>query len=81
MAASSGYVAQVDETICSVCSKCKEVCPFNAIDVEETSLVICEKCLGCGVCVGQCPEGAMMLLRDEKKGVPMDIKLFAKKTV
>ncbi len=79
MAASSGYVAQVDDTICSACSNCEDACPFDAIDVAETAVVSWEKCLGCSVCTGQCPEGAITLMRDEKKGVPMDVRLLAGK--
>jgi Pyruvate/2-oxoacid:ferredoxin oxidoreductase delta subunit len=78
MAASSGYVAQVDDSLCSACSLCEEACPFNAIGMEETAQVSWEKCLGCGVCVGQCPEAALTLVREEKKGVPMDAKLLQK---
>lgn len=80
MAASSGYVARVDEALCSACSRCEEACPFDAIDVEDTAVVRWEKCLGCGVCVGQCTGGAVTLIRDEKKGVPMDIRIMAGKS-
>ncbi len=75
--ASSGYVAQVDETLCAACATCEDACPFKAIQVNETSVVNWEACMGCGVCVGQCPDEAMSLVRDERKGVPMDVRLLA----
>ena len=77
MMASSGYVAQVDETLCVACDTCKDACPFRAIQVDGTAVVKWEACMGCGVCVGQCPNKAMSLVRDEKKGVPFDVRLLA----
>ena len=77
MVASSGYVAQVDETLCTGCSTCEEACPFEAIQMNETAIVNREVCMGCGVCVGQCPNEAMSLVRDERKGMPLDIRLLA----
>jgi heterodisulfide reductase subunit A-like polyferredoxin len=75
--ASSGYVAQVDETLCTACATCEDACPFEAIHVNETSIVNWEACMGCGVCVGQCPDEAVSLVRDERKGMPLDMRLLA----
>lgn len=74
--APSGYVARVDETLCAACSTCEGSCPFEAIQVDETAVVTWEACMGCGVCVGQCPNEAMTLVRDERKGVPLDVRLL-----
>ena len=30
--------------------------------------------MGCGVCVSQCPNDALSLTRDERKGIPLDVK-------
>jgi Pyruvate/2-oxoacid:ferredoxin oxidoreductase delta subunit len=35
-----------------------------------------ELCMGCGVCVEQCPTQAMTLVRDEKKGIPLDVRVL-----
>jgi ferredoxin len=35
--------------------------------------LIYEKCMGCGVCVSKCEQGALSLVRDEAKGVPLEI--------
>ena len=75
MLASSGYVAQVDEKLCAACSTCEDACPFSAVKVDTTAEVNWEACMGCGVCVGQCPNEAMLLVRDERKGVPLDVRL------
>lgn len=75
--ASSGFVAHVDEKICEACATCEEACPFGAIQVNGTAVVNWEACMGCGVCVGQCPNEAMSLVRDERKGTPLDVQLLA----
>jgi Pyruvate/2-oxoacid:ferredoxin oxidoreductase delta subunit len=74
MVASSGYVAQVDELGCIACGDCEEACPFDAVHVNGTSIVEWEKCMGCGVCVGQCQTETMTLVRDERKGIPLDVR-------
>lgn len=53
-------VPKVDESKCSFCGRCKEVCAFNAIAVlEDTVLVFPELCHGCGACSFLCPEKAI----------------------
>lgn len=75
--ASSGYVAQVDGSLCTTCGACVEVCPFGALSLDEVVSVNWDKCMGCGVCTGQCPTEGLALVRDERKGVPMDVRLLA----
>ena len=77
--ASSGYVAQVDASLCTACKACEDACPFRAIQVDDVSVVDWEACMGCGVCVGQCPNEAIALTRDERKGVPLDVRLLGEK--
>lgn len=74
--ASSGYVARINESSCSSCAACQNACPFKAIEMNGRAQVKWESCMGCGVCSGQCPQGAISLVRDERKGVPMDVRLF-----
>ena len=78
--ASSGYVAQVDESLCTACKACEDACPFGAIQVNEISVVNWDTCVGCGVCAGQCPNRAMLIVRDEKKGIPLDVRLLAQES-
>jgi heterodisulfide reductase subunit A len=55
----------VDETKCSGCRMCENVCEYKAIEMVEDesgklhSHVIPEVCKGCGVCVATCPSGAI----------------------
>ncbi|MDP8218290.1 MAG: ATP-binding protein [Candidatus Theseobacter exili] len=53
-------VPEVDETLCSFCGKCQEVCVYNAIAViKDHVLVFSELCHGCGSCTYFCPFGAI----------------------
>jgi ferredoxin len=77
MVASSGYVAQVNAAACEACTACQGVCPFEAVRVNGSAVVNRETCMGCGVCVGRCPAEAITLDRDERKGIPLDVRLLA----
>lgn len=78
--ASSGYVARVEPAQCKACGRCQTACPFEAVRVDAHAAVRWEACLGCGVCVDQCPEGALSLIRDPRKGFPLDVRLLGHKT-
>jgi MinD superfamily P-loop ATPase len=53
-------IPQVDETRCTFCGRCAEVCQFHAIAViGRHTLVFPELCHGCGSCHLNCPEGAI----------------------
>lgn len=74
MLASSGYIAQVDATLCAGCGTCADHCQFRAITVPDGRAVVdVTACMGCGVCVSHCPEAALSLVRGENKGVPLEI--------
>jgi len=74
---SSGYVAVVDNKKCGGSHCCIKICPFNAIKASQDGVEIIEKkCMGCGVCVDKCPNGALRLERDEKKPVPLDVRML-----
>lgn len=78
MVASSGYVAQIDMERCALCDDCVEACPFLAITRTDEAIVHnWERCLGCGVCEVKCATGAITMLRDERKGVPLDVRMLA----
>ena len=82
MLISSGYVAQVDETLCASCGTCVSYCQFRAISKNGSSMVSTSACMGCGVCVSKCPEGAITLVRDPAKGEPLEIqKLIAEAAI
>jgi len=50
----------VDETLCTHCGRCAEVCEYHAIAViGKKILVFPELCHGCGSCTLNCPEKAI----------------------
>ena len=54
--------ASVDETRCSGCRICNDLCPYNAISFHEDRMVTRINpalCQGCGTCVAACPAGAI----------------------
>jgi len=53
-------VPEVDETKCSLCEKCSEICQFKAIvRIAESILTFPELCHSCGGCWAVCPEEAI----------------------
>jgi Fe-S-cluster-containing hydrogenase component 2 len=50
------------------------MCPFDAITFESSYPEIdFEACMGCGVCVRHCPEGALELVLEPAKGIPLEM--------
>ncbi len=76
--APSGYAARVDRELCSGCGACAGACHFEAIEMdgENRSLTVYSRCMGCGICVEACAAGARSLVRDERKGLPLDIRVL-----
>jgi MinD superfamily P-loop ATPase len=53
-------IPRVDETKCTYCGKCAEVCAYNAIAVVSRKVLIFPQlCHGCGACSHLCPESAI----------------------
>ena len=53
-------VPEIDESSCTLCRKCMDICRFKAITIlGETILVFPELCHSCGGCVQICPENAV----------------------
>jgi len=53
-------------TVCSQCGECIDVCSVGAISRDKKGIVRINKklCVGCFMCVGFCPEQAMMMHGD-----------------
>jgi len=44
---------------CKQCGTCEEVCPVDAIRVEEQPEINREECIGCSICTIECPHGTL----------------------
>ncbi len=69
------FVRETDEDACTGCGECADVCPVDAVVMEEDLPRIDPQwCIGCGVCVSRCPAGAAkLILRPDKTGeLPAD---------
>jgi Pyruvate/2-oxoacid:ferredoxin oxidoreductase delta subunit len=78
MVAPSGYLSQVDAVGCTGCGICADACPFDALTMDGAlPAVNWGACMGCSVCEGQCPETAISMVRDERKGIPLDVRTLA----
>jgi ferredoxin len=51
------YVVNRDR--CTGCGACGDVCPAEAVTIEDGKAVIGMECTGCGACPRVCPEGAI----------------------
>lgn len=47
--------------LCTKDCLCLYVCPTGASDTEN-SIIDTEKCIGCGICAGACPSGAISMV-------------------
>ncbi len=55
--------ALVDEDACWGCGLCADLCPHEAVRMEDRRpRVSAEKCKSCGLCVSSCPSYAMDLM-------------------
>jgi heterodisulfide reductase subunit A-like polyferredoxin len=77
MLAPSGYLAKVDQGICSACFECEPFCQFGALSrILDSILIDRDLCMGCGICTSKCPMGAIKLHLEPEKGIPLEIFSF-----
>lgn len=51
---------RIDETICTGCGDCVEVCPAGAIALNGRAHIDQAACVDCGSCADACPQGAIV---------------------
>jgi heterodisulfide reductase subunit A len=72
-----GAVARVIREKCSRCLTCVRVCPFEAPAVNigaDAASIDPAKCLGCGLCTGECPMGAIELMHHRENQLGAEIR-------
>lgn len=47
----------------SSCTACMDVCPVNAVEIEDGSIDIADTCRKCGLCVAACPTEAFVSVK------------------
>ncbi|MFC2113558.1 CoB--CoM heterodisulfide reductase iron-sulfur subunit A family protein [Bacteroidota bacterium] len=60
-------IAKIDAEKCAWCELCSQVCPFDAIKMEQhngkqVAAILSASCKGCGMCNPVCPEDAIDLI-------------------
>ena len=54
--------AKVDPEKCTGCGNCVEVCPVEAIELDDSLAKVDEEiCIYCGACISECPVEAIVL--------------------
>jgi len=51
----------IDKEKCTACGACVDVCPVDAITIEDKAVVDEDTCIDCGTCVDECPVEAISL--------------------
>lgn len=60
----------VDALRCAYCGSCVSVCPADALDLQETRLVISQDCTDCNLCLASCPMGALLAAGEQLLPLP-----------
>jgi formate hydrogenlyase subunit 6/NADH:ubiquinone oxidoreductase subunit I len=69
------FLRETDTDKCTGCGSCVDICPVNAIRMEDDLPVIdMEWCIGCGVCGLPCPVSAVRLVRKTDVLPPKDFR-------
>jgi NAD-dependent dihydropyrimidine dehydrogenase PreA subunit len=66
---------QIDESLCTGCGLCVNVCPVRAIRLSDVAHIEIDSCTGCGACANVCKKGAIIEEPDEmvQENVPAAI--------
>ena len=61
------HKAVIDQSLCTMCGKCIDLCRFDAIHLKEGNMEISEiSCDGCFLCSRICPANAIEMIRNDK---------------
>lgn len=51
---------KVNAAECVACGACSDVCPEDAIVIDDVAVIDAGKCVDCGACIDECPPGAIV---------------------
>ena len=64
---------------CNLCRLCKDICEFNAIEIQNKVLKLTQaNCTGCGACAAMCPEDALYIPGFTKAQISTQIQSILK---
>ncbi|MFN7989439.1 MAG: 4Fe-4S binding protein [Thermoanaerobaculia bacterium] len=76
----TGFLPEVDASLCTGCGACAEACPVEAMTTvpagdprvpkRRVARLDESACLGCGVCVPACARGGLKLARRQERVIP-----------
>jgi len=70
----SGYSVTCTVEKCKLCGTCVTSCHFGAVRIiDGVRIYDAAACLGCGLCVEDCPNKALKLYADDAKSRPLDM--------
>jgi len=73
------FIRETDEDECIACGECVEICPVDALKLENDVAVVDEEwCIGCGVCTTVCPTEAIKMKERPDKGGELPAATFEK---
>lgn len=88
---SNPMIAHVDESKCSGCGACTDICPYGALSLEEVqrrenshkvvrvvAKVNAGLCQGCGACTVACRPGANDLLGFSDEGIMQEVAMLCR---